>query len=53
MDKGRSPLPMRASRERLIAEAAGSNAVLVYTHAPFPGWGRIVSQANGYRWQVL
>jgi glyoxylase-like metal-dependent hydrolase (beta-lactamase superfamily II) len=53
MDPGRSAVPMRASRDRLIAESADSDAVLVYTHSAFPGWGRIVSSGTGYRWQYI
>jgi hypothetical protein len=41
---------MRRSRERLIAEAVPAEATLVYTHALFPGWGRIVADGAGYRW---
>lgn len=42
---------MRASRERLIAEAAPSNAILICTHERFPGWGRIVAADDGHRWE--
>jgi glyoxylase-like metal-dependent hydrolase (beta-lactamase superfamily II) len=48
---GRDPVAMQASRERLLADAAREQATVVYTHAPFPGWGRIVLQGDGYRWQ--
>jgi glyoxylase-like metal-dependent hydrolase (beta-lactamase superfamily II) len=51
MDPGRNPVAMRTSRERLLAEAADTDAILLYTHSPFPGWGRIVSTAAGYQWQ--
>jgi glyoxylase-like metal-dependent hydrolase (beta-lactamase superfamily II) len=50
-DPGRNPTAMRPSREKLLAETADSNAILLYTHSPFPGWGRIVSSGAGYRWQ--
>ena len=50
-DPGREPVTMRASRESLLAEVADTDAILLYTHSPFPGWGRIVSTANGHRWQ--
>ena len=53
MDGGREPVAMRASREQLLAEVADTNAVLLYTHSPFPGWGRIVSGDNGFRWEWL
>jgi hypothetical protein len=42
---------MRVSRERLLAEATASDATLVFTHEPFPPWGRIVRAGSGYRWQ--
>jgi hypothetical protein len=42
---------MRASRERLMAEAAASAATLVCTHRPFPGWYRIVAAGTSYRWE--
>jgi glyoxylase-like metal-dependent hydrolase (beta-lactamase superfamily II) len=50
-DPGRDPVAMRQSRQRLLDEVADTNAVLLYTHSPFPGWGRIVSTGDGYRWQ--
>ena len=50
-DPGREPVAMRASRDSLLAEVADSDATLLYTHSPFPGWGRIVSTPNGHRWQ--
>lgn len=48
---GRDVAAMRASRERLIAEAVSSGATVVFTHEPFPGWGRIVADRAGYRWE--
>ncbi len=48
---GRDPVAMRASRERLIAEAVRNRATLIYTHAPFPGWGRIERAGDSYAWQ--
>ena len=48
---GRDRAAMRASREQLIADAVPSRAILIYTHAPFPGWGRIVPEAGSYVWQ--
>jgi len=51
MDPGRNPTEMRKSRDRLLAETVDSDAILLYTHSPFPGWGRIVSSGAGYRWQ--
>lgn len=50
-DPGRKPATMRQSRERLMAEASSDDALLVFSHAPFPGWGRIVPTATGYEWE--
>jgi glyoxylase-like metal-dependent hydrolase (beta-lactamase superfamily II) len=47
---GRDAAVMRASRERLLAEAVPAGATLVYTHSLFPGWGRIEADGDGYRW---
>ncbi|HEX5504726.1 MAG TPA: MBL fold metallo-hydrolase [Thermomicrobiales bacterium] len=47
---------MRASRERLLAEAVPAGAALVFTHALFPPWGRIgggADTASGYRWETI
>ena len=51
MDPGRNPAAMRPSRDRLLKDVADTDAILLYTHSPFPGWGRIVSTETGYRWQ--
>ena len=51
VSRGRDPVAMRASRERLLAEAIARHANVVFTHAPFPGWGRIVADGTGYRWE--
>jgi glyoxylase-like metal-dependent hydrolase (beta-lactamase superfamily II) len=40
---------MRPSRERLLAEAVPANATVVFTHEPFPPWGRIVRTDTGHR----
>jgi glyoxylase-like metal-dependent hydrolase (beta-lactamase superfamily II) len=53
MDRGRDAEAMRLSRNRLMADVADSDAILVYTHSPFPGWGRIVSTRTGFRWEFL
>jgi glyoxylase-like metal-dependent hydrolase (beta-lactamase superfamily II) len=45
--KGRDAARMRASRERLVADALASDAVLVATHFPFPPFGRIKRAAEG------
>lgn len=42
---------MRASRERLLAEAVPANATVLFTHERFPAWGRIVPAGDGYRFE--
>ncbi|HET7036259.1 MAG TPA: MBL fold metallo-hydrolase [Thermomicrobiaceae bacterium] len=51
MGPGRDRAAMRRSRERLLPELAARQATVVYTHASFPPWGRIVATPMGYRWQ--
>jgi glyoxylase-like metal-dependent hydrolase (beta-lactamase superfamily II) len=41
---------LAASRARVFADAAQRRATVVYTHAPFPGYGRIEERASGYVW---
>lgn len=50
---GRDRAAMRVSRERLIAEAVPSGATVVFTHGPFPPWGRIVLEGEFHRWQRI
>lgn len=51
---GRDPVATRRSRERFLASAANTNALVTYSHAAFPGWGRIVRRAGGAcDWQPL
>lgn len=40
-----------SSRRRLLAETAGGDSVLVFSHDRFPAWGRIVRAGDGYRWR--
>ncbi|MGH2403524.1 MAG: MBL fold metallo-hydrolase [bacterium] len=47
----RDPAIVRRSRERLLAEAAASSATVVFTHERFPGWGRIATAPDGFRWE--
>ncbi len=47
------PATMRDSRARFLAEAVPSGAVAIFTHARFPGWGRVVRDGAGYRWEAL
>lgn len=52
---GRDAEAIRESRRRILAEAAEREALLVYTHAPFPPvspFGRVSPKGTGYRWQT-
>lgn len=42
---------LRTSRERIFADVARENALLVTAHETFPPWGRIVVDGLEYRWQ--
>jgi glyoxylase-like metal-dependent hydrolase (beta-lactamase superfamily II) len=42
---------MRASRQRFVAAAIEEGALLAFTHAAFPPWGRIVPTPSGQRWE--
>jgi glyoxylase-like metal-dependent hydrolase (beta-lactamase superfamily II) len=42
---------MRASRERVLPRIVAEDALVVWSHARYPGWGRIVAVDGGYRWQ--
>lgn len=41
---------MVASRERVLPRIVAENALVNWSHAPFPGWGRITRAGDGYRW---
>jgi glyoxylase-like metal-dependent hydrolase (beta-lactamase superfamily II) len=41
---------MVASRERVLPQIVAENALVNWSHAPFPGWGRIDRAGDGYRW---
>lgn len=49
----RDPAVMRTSRDRLIAEAAGSGATVVFAHEAFPAWGRISLRGVDAQWELL
>ncbi len=46
----RDQAAMRASRDRLFAVVVPQCATLVFSHALFPPWGRIVSDGDDFRW---
>jgi glyoxylase-like metal-dependent hydrolase (beta-lactamase superfamily II) len=50
---GRDPAAARRSRERLLAEAATARALVTFSHAQFPGWGRVERRGDGYVWRAL
>lgn len=51
--RGRDRSRMRQSREKLIADALASNALLLTTHILFPGFGRLERTSTGARWRAL
>ena len=46
------PVAARPMRERIFAQAEGSNALLPVIHMPFPGLGRIQRIDGQRRWTV-
>ena len=50
---GRDPIAARESRTRLLESAANTNALVTYSHAAFPGWGRMKRRGDGFRWEPL
>jgi glyoxylase-like metal-dependent hydrolase (beta-lactamase superfamily II) len=49
----RDAAAMRASRERVLPQLVAEDALVTWSHAAFPGWGRIVAVDGGFRWQPL
>jgi glyoxylase-like metal-dependent hydrolase (beta-lactamase superfamily II) len=50
VSQGRDAAAMRASREALIAAALPADALLLTTHLPFPGFGRLRREGGELRW---
>ena len=50
---GRDVNAMRASRQRVLDEALPTGATCVFSHEPFPAWGRIVQENGVCRWVRL
>lgn len=48
---GRDAAAMLQARRRILRMAAAEDAALVFTHEPFPGWGRVEQIGGGYRWR--
>src|SRR5579859_8155814 len=42
---------MSASRAHILADAAREGALVVFAHAPFPAWGRVVRDETGFHWK--
>jgi glyoxylase-like metal-dependent hydrolase (beta-lactamase superfamily II) len=42
---------MAATRRSLLPQVARNDALAIYSHAPFPGWGRIVARGSSLRWE--
>ncbi len=47
----RDAAAMLASRQRVFPRIVADDALVTWSHARFPGWGRIVAAGDGYRWQ--
>ncbi|MEA2682290.1 MAG: hypothetical protein QOK05_618 [Chloroflexota bacterium] len=43
---------MEASRRRILGMAAGSNALVLWAHATFPGWARVRRQGDSFLWSA-
>lgn len=50
---GRDQADMVASRQRVIDESVPTGAICVFSHEPFPAWGRIERHDGGCRWVRL
>ncbi len=44
---------MERTRLQLMPRVAGEHAVAVYGHGPLPGWGRLVANNGGFRWESI
>ncbi len=44
---------IRATRHRLFARAADTSALVLFSHTPFPGLGRIARDGSTWRWEPL
>lgn len=44
---------MLASRQALLPAIARERATVTFSHAAYPGWGRIVESGDGFRWESL
>jgi glyoxylase-like metal-dependent hydrolase (beta-lactamase superfamily II) len=44
------PVQVVATRRRILCQAAADGTLLMATHAPFPGLGRVAQDGPGWRW---
>lgn len=44
---------LQASRMKFLPEIAASQALVIFTHAYFPGWGRVMRTKDAYRWNPI
>ena len=42
---------LQLSRKKYLPEIAASRATVIFAHAHFPGWGRVILTENGYHWE--
>ncbi len=42
---------MLASRQQILPRLVAENALVTWSHAQFPGWGRIATVDGSFRWQ--
>ena len=47
----RDTTAMLESREYVLPRLVAEDAIVTWSHASFPGWGRIIPENVGYRWQ--
>ena len=49
----RDAAAMVATRQRILPRLVTEGALVTWSHARFPGWGRVVPVGDGYRWQPI
>jgi len=47
------PEKVKASRLKLFSEVASEEAMVIFTHFPFPGLGYIIQKGEGWQWQPV
>lgn len=46
----RDPVAMEATRRAIFPRLVAEDALVAWSHAPFPSWGHVVADGEGYRW---